>query len=114
MRRAMSRLGIRYRMNVRSLPGAPDLASVRLRLAIFVHGCFWHRHRGCRRTTDPKRNSEFWTEKFADNVARDRRNVRLLRQRGFRVLIVWECETEAPEFEAKLEAALARLRCTPT
>lgn len=84
-------LGIRYRRNVRSLPGSPDFANVSRRWAIFVNGCFWHRHTGCRRATVPKSNSEFWEEKFRANRARDARAINSLRAKGFKVLVVWEC-----------------------
>lgn len=90
-------LGVRYRKNVRSLPGSPDMANITRRFAIFVHGCYWHRHEGCPLTTTPTRNSEFWIEKFTANQARDRRNVAALKQLGFRVCIVWQCETRQRE-----------------
>ena len=61
---------------------------------IFVHGCFWHRHEGCSKATSPKTREEFWTTKFTQNVARDRRNETELRNRGWRVLTVWECQTQ--------------------
>lgn len=84
--------GLSYRLNVKSLPGAPDLANKTKRWAIFVNGCFWHRHKNCRLATIPKRNQAFWLNKFADNRARDARKLRELRSRGFRVAIVWQCE----------------------
>ena len=87
-------LGLRYRLNVRSLPGSPDLASKKGRWAIFVHGCFWHRHYACSKATMPKRNARFWRDKFESNQLRDARKVRQLRASGFRVLVLWQCETE--------------------
>ena len=86
--------GLSYRLNVKSLPGSPDFANRLRRWAIFVHGCFWHHHTACQRATVPKSNRTFWSKKFADNRRRDARDIRLLRRRGFRVLIVWECETK--------------------
>lgn len=86
-------LGLFYRLNVRSLPGSPDLANKRRRWAIFVNGCFWHHHEGCRLGTVPVRNAEFWREKFAANRARDARKTRELLLAGFRVIVVWQCET---------------------
>jgi DNA mismatch endonuclease (patch repair protein) len=83
-----------YRRNVRSLPGRPDFANRRLGFAIFVHGCFWHRHPGCRRTTTPTRNRDFWLEKFAANVARDNARTAELEATGLRIVTVWECEVE--------------------
>ena len=86
-------LGLRYRLNVKSLPGSPDLANKKKRWAIFVHGCFWHRHPRCPKATTPKRNAEFWREKFRANRKRDVAKLESLHSIGFRVAIVWECET---------------------
>lgn len=88
--------GLFYRRNVQRLPGRPDFANQRARFAIFVHGCFWHRHPGCRRATTPRRNRAFWLEKFAANVARDASRASELEEAGFRTITVWECETEDP------------------
>lgn len=106
VRRSLHRMGIRFRVGNRDLPGSPDLANRRRRWAIFVHGCFWHHHEGCRRATVPKRNRAFWLEKFAANQARDGRAVAALEAAGFCVLTIWECEAED---EGRLRAALARL-----
>ena len=84
--------GIAYRRNVRDLPGSPDFANKRRRFAIFVNGCFWHHHTGCRRATVPKNNHDFWRDKFAANRRRDAERIRALRRMGYRVLVVWECE----------------------
>lgn len=81
-----------YRVNVRSLPGSPDFANKRRKWAIFVHGCFWHQHTGCRRATVPKTNAEFWLEKFRRNRERDAAAIHVLRRLGFRVGVIWECE----------------------
>lgn len=93
VRRATHALGFRYRLHVRSLPGSPDLVFARQRRVIFVHGCFWHRHDGCRRTTFPKTRAEYWSEKFAANVARDAAQAIALRELGWSILTIWECET---------------------
>ena len=90
-------VGVAYRKNVRGLPGSPDFANRSRRWAIFVQGCFWHAHRGCRRATKPKSNSLFWSEKFARNRARDAKAIVLLRRQGFRVVVVWECEIDAAQ-----------------
>ena len=95
VRRIAHRLGFRFRLYRNDLPGRPDLVFPRYRAVVFVHGCFWHRHRGCRYAYSPKTRVRFWTEKFRDNVARDRRNVNALRKLGWRVLIMWECETRS-------------------
>ncbi|PDQ17672.1 very short patch repair endonuclease [Mesorhizobium sanjuanii] len=96
VRRAAHRLGLRFRIHRRDMPGTPDIVLRKHRLVIFVHGCFWHRHEGCRRCTTPKTRAEFWSEKFRRNVERDHRHVDALRKRGWNVLIVWECETKNP------------------
>jgi DNA mismatch endonuclease (patch repair protein) len=83
--------GFRYRIHVRSLPGCPDLVLPKYRLVIFVHGCFWHRHAGCRYVTSPDQNAEKWRYKFEQNVLRDHRNVNQLLDNGWRVFIIWEC-----------------------
>jgi DNA mismatch endonuclease (patch repair protein) len=88
---ALRSLGISYRKNVRSLPGSPDFANKSGKWAVFVHGCFWHRHTGCRRATTPKANRAFWLGKFAANRTRDARAIRALRAMGFKVAIIWEC-----------------------
>lgn len=91
LRLALFAAGFRYRLHMRELPGSPDLVFSKHRAVLFVHGCFWHRHEGCRYTTTPRSNEEFWRLKFRDNVSRDKRNVGLLREAGWRVGIVWEC-----------------------
>jgi DNA mismatch endonuclease Vsr len=87
-------LGLRYRKNVKQLPGSPDFANRSGRWAIFVNGCFWHHHTGCRRATVPKSNINFWTIKFRDNRRRDARAIRRLRHAGYHVVIIWECQEE--------------------
>lgn len=96
VRRAVWRLGFRYRLHARDVPGRPDIVLSRRRSVIFVHGCFWHRHRGCARTRVPKTRVPFWTGKFAGNVARDRTARARLARAGWRSLVVWECVSEKP------------------
>lgn len=93
VRRSAHGLGYRYRLHRRDLPGSPDLVFPGRRKALFVHGCFWHRHQGCRKTTMPKTRAKFWQRKFDDNVRRDERVIAALRELGWDVLVVWECET---------------------
>jgi len=97
VRRVLHEFGLRFRIRNRDLPGAPDAANRARRWAVFVHGCFWHAHTGCYRATVPKRNRDFWVTKFADNRARDTRVLRALRRRGYRALVVWECELDDVE-----------------
>lgn len=94
VRRLLHRMGLRFRINQRSLPGSPDIVLRKHRTVIFVHGCFWHRHAGCRFASIPKTRQEFWTPKFIANMARDVKNVTNLEAKGWRVLVVWECETK--------------------
>jgi DNA mismatch endonuclease, patch repair protein len=92
VRRLLTALGARYRLNPRTLPGRPDLANQRRRKAVFVHGCFWHAHEACGRGRIPKANRGFWADKLEQNVERDARKIDQLRAVGFDVLVVWECE----------------------
>lgn len=91
IRRYLHSCGYRFRLHRKDLPGKPDLVLPKYDLAIFVHGCFWHRHENCKYTTTPVNRSDFWTEKFSKNVERDRNNRGALLQEGWRVLIIWEC-----------------------
>ncbi|PZA10968.1 very short patch repair endonuclease [Rhodopseudomonas palustris] len=100
--------GLRFRRNVKSLPGSPDFANKTHHWAIFVNGCFWHRHQGCGRTTTPTRNRDFWLAKFAANVKRDKIKTCLLRALGFRVVTIWECEVRMPTKVRRRLKALMR------
>lgn len=91
LRQAMHKRGFRFRLHAKQLPGHPDLLFPKYKAAVFVHGCFWHRHRNCRYATTPATRTEFWQTKFASNVARDRASVKALINSGWRVAIVWEC-----------------------
>jgi DNA mismatch endonuclease Vsr len=97
VRAILSSFGVHYRLRNRDLPGSPDIANRARRWVIFVHGCFWHAHAGCRRATTPKRNKEFWVTKFNANRTRDARAVLALERSNYRVLVVWECETAGDE-----------------
>ena len=103
---ALRKLNLRYRKNVKPLPGSPDFANRSRRWAVFVNGCFWHHHTGCRRATIPKSNTDFWTTKFRDNRRRDARAIVSLRRRGYEVVVIWECQTE--RIETKLGKILER------
>lgn len=92
LRKALFAIGYRYRLNVKTLPGKPDIVFAKYRTAIFVHGCFWHGHQCKRGKRVPKTNRAYWTEKIARNKARDRKNVAALRKLGWRVVTVWECK----------------------
>jgi len=94
VRSLLHRMGYRFRLHVKDLPGKPDIVLPRYRTVIFVHGCFWHRHRGCRNCTTPTNNREFWVNKLEGNVERDRLHTRTLKKLGWKVVVVWECEVE--------------------
>lgn len=97
VRRILTDLGVRYRLHRRDLPGRPDITLGPRRLVLFVHGCFWHRHPGCRDAVMPSANREFWEAKLNGNVERDARHLRELRRGGWRCHVIWECETRKPE-----------------
>lgn len=105
VRRLVHALGYRYRLHRRDLPGQPDLVFPRLGKVIQVHGCFWHRHRCDAGQSTPASRQEYWNEKFARNVERDRSNLRKLRRLGWSVLVIWECQTRV----AKVTALRMRL-----
>ena len=107
VRRLMHCMGYRFRLAVRSLPGSPDIVLPRYRCAVFVHGCFWHRHEGCPRTTTPATRREFWERKFQANQARDRRVQDTLITLGWDVVVLWECWTrDLVKLEERLRGAL--------
>ena len=86
--------GFRFRKNVKKLPGKPDVVLPKYKTVIFVHGCFWHRHEGCKDTTTPKTRTDFWEEKFRKNVENDKLHMELLNNDGWNVIVIWECEIE--------------------
>ena len=92
LRKTLHKLGYRYRVNVRKLPGSPDIVLTKYRTCIFVNGCFWHGHKDCRYATRPKTNAEFWRTKIENNCERDLRDYTFLESLGWRVIVVWECE----------------------
>ena len=116
VRRAAHAAGLRFRLHRRDLPGTPDLIFPRLRTAVFVHGCFWHRHSCCPLTSSPKTRTLFWAAKFDANVARDAEKAQQLRVKGWDVLTIWECETRDPLRLASIIEMLsqqARQQATP-
>jgi DNA mismatch endonuclease (patch repair protein) len=92
VRRYLHRAGLRYRLHVKSLPGRPDIVLARHRAVVFVHGCFWHRHPGCRFAYSPKSREDFWRAKLDGNAQRDAVVVEALSRLGWRVFVLWECE----------------------
>jgi DNA mismatch endonuclease (patch repair protein) len=113
VRSALHRMGLRFRLHVKGLPGKPDIVLPKWQHVIFVHGCFWHRHTGCKFAYTPKTRIDFWTEKFRQNLKRDETATRELRRMGWNVSIIWECETSTPALLSKtLTSLAARIRCT--
>lgn len=104
VRRALHAAGLRYRLHVRDLPGKPDIVLPRHRAVVFVHGCFWHRHPGCRLAYTPKSNVDFWLAKLEGNAVRDAGHERTLAQAGWRVFTIWECNL--PDGTARVISAL--------
>jgi len=97
VRKALSRLGIRYRLHNAKLPGKPDIVITKKDTVIFINGCFWHQHKGCKRQTMPKVNVQYWSEKLASNIQRQKNNIKELKKAGWKVVILWECETKHSE-----------------
>ena len=108
LRRALHRLGLRFRLSNKRLPGKPDLILPRYKAAVFVHGCFWHRHSGCNISTMPKSNTSYWQAKFDLNVARDQRVSQELTACGWRVFVAWECELQSKSRAERTADHLAR------
>ena len=94
LRSALHRMGFRFRVRNKNLPGCPDIVLPKHKTAIFVHGCFWHRHPGCKHASMPGTNQTFWREKFSANAARDAMAVSRLSQQGWKVIVVWSCDIE--------------------
>lgn len=92
LRSMLHRAGFRFRLHDRTLPGTPDIILKKHRAVILVHGCYWHRHPGCRNATTPLTRTDFWTSKFDATVERDKRNIQALTKLGLRVIVVWECD----------------------
>ncbi len=107
VRSILHRMGCRFSLRRKDLPGKPDVVLSRRKIAVFVHGCFWHRHGNCRNSVVPKTRTEFWISKLENNVKRDRGNISALRRLGWRVLVVWECElADELKLERKIVAFL--------
>ena len=117
VRSLLHRLGYRFTINGplnKKLPGRPDIVLPKHRTVVFVHGCFWHRHEGCRDTTTPKTRTEWWLQKLSSNVTRDQKNRSALRDSGWNVVVVWECEAAKPsELQQTFNREVRRLVCYP-
>lgn len=108
VRKDLFRRGFRYRINMKTLPGKPDIVLPKYKTAIFIHGCFWHRHTDCKFAATPSSNVEFWNEKFKKNINNDQRHYKDLESLGWRVIVVWQCEINQnfTELMDRLEAEI--------
>ncbi len=113
LRRFLHRKGFRFRLHVRELAGRPDIVLSGRRIALFVHGCFWHQHAGCALAAVPASNRAFWKKKLEDNRLRDSRQIAVLRQDGWRVGVIWECAARKGIADARTLTALERWLLKP-
>jgi DNA mismatch endonuclease (patch repair protein) len=109
VRRKLHSLGFRYRLHSGNLPGKPDIVLPKHRSVIFVHGCFWHHHKGCPKSKLPVTNAEFWRDKIFSNVKRDAKKTTELKKLGWQVLIIWECEAKSGQFTKKLDRFMNKI-----
>lgn len=110
VRKYLHAAGLRYRLHQKQLPGTPDIVLRRFNVAILVNGCFWHRHVGCKYATTPVSNESFWQKKFLANVQRDQKNISLLIEQGWRVILVWECALRGESRKTVLESLIEDIR----
>lgn len=110
VRHGLHQLGVRFRLHRRDLPGSPDLVFPKYRAVLFVHGCFWHRHESCKLAYIPSTNRQKWGEKFKSNVERDRRQVAMLQQAGWRVFVIWECALRLNDLNNLFAGVTAELK----
>lgn len=102
--------GFRYRKNDKRLPGKPDIVLPKYKTVIFVNGCFWHKHEGCKYFVWPKTNEDFWRAKILANVSRDQKSMKLLSELGWNVIVIWECELKKQHFSATMDILVAHLQ----
>jgi len=103
VRSLLHRMGYRFRLHDRKLPGCPDIVLKKYKTVIFVHGCFWHRHKGCKDCTTPTHRREWWLAKLNGNAKRDKRHRRALKKLGWKAIVIWECKTEKTFLTKTLE-----------
>ena len=99
VRKVLHSMGYRFRLHRKDLPGSPDIVLPKYKTVIFVHGCFWHRHENCKYASTPKTRQEFWNKKFNENINRDKINQENLSSKGWKIIIVWECEIKDKDFD---------------
>jgi len=110
VRKALFHKGFRYRINVKGLSGHPDIVLRKFNAAIFINGCFWHGHEGCKKSSIPHTNTEFWTAKISTNKNRDMANIESLKRKGWRVFVIWECELSKDRFNDTIERLIANIQ----
>lgn len=103
--------GFRYRKNDKRLPGSPDVVLPKYKTIIFVNGCFWHGHEGCKYFVWPKSNEEFWKNKIQTNISRDEKKIAALESQGWKVVVVWECELKSSLVEGTLQKLILDIKC---
>lgn len=106
--------GFRYRKNVKELPGKPDIVLRKYKTIIFIHGCFWHGHENCEAAKLPASNIDYWSKKISSSVTRDIHNKKILRELGWNVVVLWECELKAKDREEKLSLFVKEIQCSKT
>ena len=99
VRKVLHSMGYRFRLHRKNLPGSPDIVLPKYKTVIFVHGCFWHRHENCKYASTPKTRQEFWEAKFRENINRDKLNQENLSSKGWKIIVVWECEIKDKDFD---------------
>jgi len=114
VRRMLRQISVSYRSNVKALPGSPDIVLTARKKAIVVHGCYWHRHKGCKAASTPKTRVDFWSDKFKKNVARDRKARRQLNTLGYSVMVIWECQATGNREPGKVLKRLIRFALQKT
>ena len=97
-RKTLTKLGLRYRLHVAKLPGKPDIVIAKNKTALFVNGCFWHQHKGCKRKSMPKTNIIYWSKKLKRNAEKQREDIKVLRKLGWKATIIWECQTKQENY----------------
>ena len=106
VRKVLTSLGVRYRIHDKRLPGKPDIINRKKNFVLFINGCFWHQHEGCKRSTIPKSNTEYWVKKLEHNIQKQKTDVDILKNFGWRVFLIWECQTKDEQAITKLLAEI--------
>ena len=109
VRRFLFHRGFRYRKNVRGLPGTPDIVLRKYKTVIFINGCFWHMHKNCKESVVPKTRTEFWLTKLTKNVKNDEKHYRELRQQGWKVIVIWECQLDRTNYQQTMEKLVNKI-----